>query len=932
MISDNSEQLVDCWPDEAELEKLSPMMKLYISTRKQYPDCLLFYRLGDFYELFFNDAVTASRELELALTGKACGLERRAPMCGVPFHAVDTYISRLVEKGYRVAICEQVEDPKQAKGLVKRAVIRIVTPGTNLDQGAMDDSKNNYLCSIFCVNQEGKDVFGVSYVDISTGDFYVTELESAKLVTDEIDKLEPKELLCCPEIELYGIALSELKHRHDFVVTSLSNAYFDTDDAAKELTAHFHKKSVLELGLAGYSSGISCAGAILRYLHETQMNELGNIDELVTYKSGKYMILDSATRRNLELTENMHDAGKKNTLLWVLDKTKTAMGARLLRNTVLQPLIDSKEINDRLDAIEELNKNMVTREEIREYLSRIHDLERIMVKISYKSANARDLLSFGTSIKMLPDIILQAKELKGDRLSKLAEEIDSLSDLENMISQSINEDAPLVIREGNLIKAGFDSTVDELRSARTNGKEWLAKLEEDQRNLTGIKGLKVKFNNVFGYYLEVTNSYKNLVPESWERKQTTVNSERYTIPELKEIENKILTAQDRLNEIEYEIFSSVRDKIAENSMRIQKTAKALAALDVYCSLSYVAEHFNYVRPVFNNKGYLSIKGGRHPVIEKVIKREGFIPNDLTLNDSEDRVAIITGPNMAGKSTYMRQCALIVIMAQLGSFIPADSADLCIVDRVFTRVGASDDLASGRSTFMVEMSEVANILKNATRNSLLILDEIGRGTSTFDGLAIAWAVTEYILKKNRIGAKTLFATHYHELTELEGKLPGIKNYNIAVRENGKDIVFLRKIVKGGADKSYGIQVARLAGLPEEVLERASELVEQLSCSDLADNARIISEAAGIKENKKGQKSEKPCFDGQFSLFSANGAENAGNAAGAGNSENVLEESVSVSVNSTEREVLEELKMLDVDNLRGVEAIQILDELKQKLKTV
>ncbi len=907
-VSQYGEELASAFPGADEYEMLSPMMKLYVNTKKEYSECILFYRLGDFYEMFFDDALKVSKELELALTGKNCGLSKRAPMCGIPFHAVDGYITKLVEKGYRVAICEQMEDPRFAKGLVKRDVIRIVTPGTNLDSGSLEESKNNYLCCIFIENDKGKDIYGLSTVDISTGDFYVTQFDSVKMAEDEIDKYEPSELICSPSFEISGVDISRTTQKHNIIITELDEEYFDEEQAKKSLTDYF-KQDMDMLGLNGYTAGIVCAGAIMKYLHDTQKNNRLTITKIIPYKSGRYMVIDSSTRRNLELTETMRNGEKKGTLLWVLDKTKTAMGARYLRNCTEQPLLDKNEINERLDAIEELNNNMVAREEIREDLNTVYDLERIMVKIGYKSANARDLLNFNQSIRILPDIKSKLGEMKSSFLKQIYNDLDDLKDLNSMISAGISEDAPLTLKEGGLIKKGYNAEVDELRMAKTDGKEWLSKLENDEKEKTGIKGLKIKYNNVFGYYFDVTNSYKNLVPDNWVRKQTTVNSERYTTPELKELESKILSAQDRLGDIEYELFSVIRDTVADNATRVQKTARAVAMLDTFASLSYVSEHNNYVRPSINSDGVINIHGGRHPVVEAMCRDGGFVANDVYLDNADNRISVITGPNMAGKSTYMRQCALIVIMAQIGSFVPAQSADISLTDRVFTRVGASDDLSSGQSTFMVEMTEVANILKNATRQSLLVLDEIGRGTSTFDGLAIAWAVTEYISKKNKIGAKTLFATHYHELTELEGKLNGVKNYNIAVKENGRDIIFLRKIVRGGADKSYGIQVARLAGLPEEVLNRATQLTQMLSDNDLIEKTKLITEIKDISQKSAANASAKKDSDAgqQLSLFSAE-----------------------ASITNREREIIEEIKMIDIDNLRGIEAIERLDGFKKKLQ--
>lgn len=817
-------------------EALTPMMQKYLETKNEYKDCILFYRLGDFYEMFFEDAITASKELEITLTGKNCGLEERAPMCGIPYHAVDTYLSKLVSKGYKVAICEQVEDPKLAKGLVKREVTRIVTPGTNLNTQALDETKNNYLmCIIYTTN-----AYGVSIVDITTGDYYVTEIDSERKLLDEINKFVPSEIICNESFMVSGIDLEDLRHRLNITISPIESWFYDEELTKRALRSHFKVGSLEGLGLKDYSIGTIAAGAVLQYLYETQKSELGHISHLTPYETSKFMIIDSSSRRNLELVETLREKQKRGSLLWVLDKTKTAMGARLLRSFIEQPLIDKKEINERLDAISELNDDYITREEIREYLNPIYDLERLISKVVYQSANPRDLIAFQHSLAMLPHIKNLLDGARCKLLKNIYEDIDGLEDVTSLIEDAIIEDPPLAVKEGGIIKDGFNEEVDKLRRAKTDGKTWLAELEEKERANTGIKNLRIKFNKVFGYYLEVTNSYKDMVPETWSRKQTLTNAERYITPELKELEDMILGAEDKLFALEYQLFCQVRDTIAKEMQRIQQSAKAIALLDVFASLATVAGQQDYVRPHINSKGIIDIKEGRHPVVEKMMNNDMFISNDTYLDNKSNRVSIITGPNMAGKSTYMRQTALIVLMAQIGSFVPAKSADIGIVDRIFTRVGASDDLASGQSTFMVEMTEVANILRNATKDSLLILDEIGRGTSTFDGLSIAWAVVEHISNTRLLGAKTLFATHYHELTELEGALEGVNNYCIAVKEQGDDIVFLRKIIKGGADKSYGIQVAKLAGVPENVLSRAREIVKELTDNDIANKARTILE--------------------------------------------------------------------------------------------
>lgn len=813
---------------------ITPMMQQYLETKKQYKDCIIFYRLGDFYEMFFEDAITASKELEITLTGKNCGLEERAPMCGVPYHAVDSYLNKLVTKGYKVAIVEQVEDPATAKGIVKREVVRIVTPGTNLNTSALDETKNNYLMSIVCV----ENCFGIAIVDITTGDFFVTEVENNRALLDEIYKFMPSEIICNDAFLLTGIDIDDLKNRLNITIFQLESWYFDDDMCKKALTDHFKVYDLSALGIDNYDVGTNAAGALMQYLTETQKNSLSHLTQIIPYSTNKFMILDTSTRRNLELCETLREKQKRGSLLWVLDKTKTAMGARMLRSYIEQPLIDKESIIKRQKAIEELNKSLITRDELREYLSPIYDLERLISKVAYKSANPRDLIALLNSLKMLPHIKTVIQDFKSPLFKEITEELDVLDDITSLIDNSINEDPPINIKEGGIIKEGYNEEVDRLRKAKTEGKTWLAELETKEKEKTGIKGLKIKYNKVFGYYLDVTNSYKDLVPDYYVRKQTLTNSERYTTDELKQLEDVILGAEDKLFSLEYNIFSEIRDEISSQVVRIQTTAKALAKIDVFASLAYVAEHNNYVKPNINEKGIIDIKNGRHPVVEKMMPDSMFVTNDTYLDMNNNRVSIITGPNMAGKSTYMRQTALITLMAQIGSFVPATSANIGVCDKIFTRVGASDDLASGQSTFMVEMTEVANILRNATPKSLLILDEIGRGTSTFDGLSIAWAVVEHICDIKLLGAKTLFATHYHELTELEGTMKGVNNYCISVKEQGDNIVFLRKIVKGGADKSYGIQVAKLAGVPDSVINRAKELVAELSNADITAKAKEI----------------------------------------------------------------------------------------------
>ena len=827
------------------MAELTPMMKQYMETKSQYQDCILFYRLGDFYEMFFEDALTASRELEITLTGKNCGQEEKAPMCGVPYHAVEGYLNRLVAKGYKVAICEQVEDPKTTKGIVKREVVRIVTPGTNLDTQALDETKNNYIMCIVYI----ADRYGVSVADISTGDYFVTEIPDSAKLLDEIYRFSPSEIICNEAFYMSGVDMDGMKDRLGITIYSLESWYFDDEVCRKKLLEHFEVSSFAGLGLADYDCGIISAGALLQYLLETQKNSLSNLTHITPYAAGKFMMIDSSTRRNLELCETLREKQKRGSLLWVLDKTKTAMGARTLRKYVEQPLIDKKKIEARLDMVEELKNNMICREELREYLNPIYDLERLIGRISYKTANPRDLLAFRNSIAMVPHIKRLLGEFTSDALKELEQELDPLEDLEDLITRAIVEEPPITVREGGMIRDGYNEEADRLRHAKTEGKTWLAELEARERESTGIKNLKVKYNKVFGYYFEVTNSFKDLVPEYFIRKQTLTNAERYTTDELKNLEDVILGAEDKLFSLEYDLFCGVRDAIAAEVVRIQKTARAVAAVDVFVSLSVVATRSNYVKPQINEKGTIQIKGGRHPVVEKMMRDDMFVANDTILDNSRNRISIITGPNMAGKSTYMRQTALIVLMAQIGSFVPADQANIGICDRIFTRVGASDDLASGQSTFMVEMTEVANILRNATRNSLLVLDEIGRGTSTFDGLSIAWAVVEHISNTKLLGAKTLFATHYHELTELEGTIAGVKNYCIAVKEQGDDIVFLRKIVRGGADKSYGIQVAKLAGVPDSVISRAKEIASELTENDITAKAKeIAAVSANVVQHK------------------------------------------------------------------------------------
>ena len=883
---------------------MTPMMQQYCKTKEEYKDCILFYRLGDFYEMFFDDAITASRELEITLTGKDCGMEERAPMCGIPYHAYENYMNRLVEKGYKVAICEQVEDPKTAKGIVKREVIQIVTPGTNMSANSLNETKNNYLMSIY----RGEH-YGISFADITTGDFYTTEVDRFSKVMDEIAKFAPVEILINETIteEEDGEYMARLDQLHDkehTMVSVMEDWYYETEMDERLIKEQFHVMNLEGLGLKDLSDAACSVGCLIYYLKDTQKGCVDHINHISTYHVEDYVVLDSASRRNLELCETMRDKNKRGSLLWVLDKTKTAMGARTLRAMVEQPCIRKDRIEERLDAVEAFNDSMITRDELREYLSAVYDLERLMTRITLKSANPRDLIAFKNSIGILPHVKSILREFQTGLLAQYESELDELEDLYAAIDAAIIEEPPILIKEGGMIKDGYNTTVDELKHAKSDGKQWLLDLEAKEREATGIKNLKIKFNKVFGYYFDVTNSFKDQVPDYFIRKQTLANSERYSTDELEDIAGKILGAEDRLYGLEYDLFCELRDKLGLEVKRVQKTAKIIADLDAIASLAYVAEKNHFVRPSMNEEGRINIIEGRHPVVEKVLDNDSFITNDTYLDNDLNRVSIITGPNMAGKSTYMRQVALIVLMAQIGSFVPAKSADIGIVDRIFTRVGASDDLASGQSTFMVEMSEVANILRNATANSLLILDEIGRGTSTFDGLSIAWAVVEYISSKDLLGAKTLFATHYHELTELEGKLEGVNNYCISVKEAGDDIVFLRKIIKGGADKSYGIQVAKLAGVPEVVLARAKEIAAELSEHDItvtaaADIMPKILEDVHSKGKSKGRSKDTA---GQLSLFG----------------------------NAEESSVVADIKALDLSNMTPMKALLYLNDLQERLK--
>lgn len=881
---------------DVNINDVTPMMQHYIKMKAEYKDAILFYRLGDFYEMFFEDAKIVSRELELTLTGKNCGLPERAPMCGVPFHAADSYINRLVNKGYKVAICEQLEDPKDAKGIVKRGVIRVVTPGTNIDAASLDETKNNYLMSVVFVS----DRFGIAISDVSTGDFYVTEESSLRSFLNEMNKYKPTEIICNEAFQISGIDMDELRDHRHISVSVLDNYYFEEDLAKRLLTKHFKVSSLKSLDLEDEALGTVAAGATFQYLKETQKSDLNTITHIEVYRDSNYMMIDSSSRRNLELTETLRDKEKRGSLLWVLDHTRTAMGARRLRSDIEQPLRNKEDIEARLDAVEDLLTSVADREEIREYLGPVYDLERLMTRISYKTANPRDLVAFRNSIQVLPGIKQVLENFSSAKIRSINDQLDPLSDLYQLVESAIAEEPPISVHDGGILREGYRADVDELRSMRTNGKTWLANLEETEREKTGIKNLRIRYNKVFGYFIEVTNSYKEFVPDRYIRKQTLTNAERFYTDELKEMEDKILGSEDRLTHLENQIYFEILSEISSQVERIQKTAKALSQLDVLISLAITAEKNHYCRPRINENGTLKIEKGRHPVVEKMIPAGTFIDNDTILDNKDNRMAIITGPNMAGKSTYMRQTALIVLMAQIGSFVPAKSANISIVDRIFTRVGASDDLASGQSTFMVEMNEVANILMNATKDSLLILDEIGRGTSTFDGLSIAWAVVEYVSNPKLIGAKTLFATHYHELTELEGKLPGVHNYCSAVKEGNDGIVFLRKIVTGGADRSYGIEVAKLAGLPEAVIDRATELQEQLANNDLSQIAESIAVSSQKKDKKK--KKEDDLDFQQLSFFAT----------------------------ETDDDIIQEIRDLDLSNMTPLDALNQLNRIQNKVK--
>ena len=870
------------------MAEFSPMMKHYLQMKEEYSDCIVFYRLGDFYEMFFDDAKTASRELELTLTGKDCGQEERAPMCGIPFHAAESYIARLIEKGYKVAICEQLEDPKTAKGIVKRDVIRVVTPGTVIESNMLDEKKNNYIMSIY---KKGI-YFGLAVCDVTTGEFLSTKIEDNNnfaLLLDEISKYNPAEIIVNKMLFNCKEEIDEIKLRFKAYINCFDEEMFKKD--AEHLIESYNFIDDSEKKIEDINERILQIPAInglLDYLNQTQKIKLEHINIIKMYSTSKYMSLNITSRRNLELTEKMNNKGKKGTLLWVLDKTYTSMGGRLLRKWINEPLIDVIEINKRLNAVEELKDNLIFRGDITDCLKRIYDIERLVGKIAYGNTNARDMISLKNSLKQLPYLKNILGTSKSELLQNLYINLDELTDIHDLIEKAIVEDPPIAITEGGIIKLGYNEEVDELKNATTQGKNWLIELEAKEKEETGIKNLKVGFNKVFGYYFEVTKSYLNQVPDRYIRKQTLANCERYITEELNDLESKILGAEGKVVDLEYKLFIEIRSKIAVNIERLQKASNIVSILDVLTSFAIIAEDLNYIKPEVNDEGIIDIQGGRHPVIEKMLPEGNFIDNDTYLDNATDRLSIITGPNMAGKSTYMRQVALITLMAQIGCFVPASSAKIGVVDKIFTRVGASDDLSMGQSTFMVEMMEVAEILREATEKSLVILDEIGRGTSTYDGLSIAWAVVEYIANKEKCGAKTLFATHYHELTELEAQIEGVKNYSIAVKEKGEDVIFLRKIVKGGTDESYGVHVARLAGVPKEVTKRANEILRGL------ERKSVLGKKNLEKENKK-------VATGQLDMY-----------------------------NYKLAELAHEIDKINLNELTPIDALNILVKMKDKIK--
>lgn len=875
------------------------MMKQYLEIKEKHKDSILFFRLGDFYEMFFDDAITASKELEIALTGRDCGQKERAPMCGVPFHSADTYISKLIEKGYKVAICEQVEDPSKSVGLVKRDVVRVITPGTVIDPNMLDEKENNYLCCIY-LDQMG---YGLAYVDVSTGDFFTTEVEpeNSNIIDslfDELGKIMPKEIICNDFIYSNESVSLKLKQKFECMMNPYHEWVFDFDFAEESIKKHFSVISLDGLGLRDKRYSIIASGTLIEYLRETQKISFYHINKIIQYSSHNYMVLDVNTRRNLELTETIRGKTKKGSLLWVLDNTSTAMGGRLLKKWIEEPLLDKKSIEYRLNIVEYLVDNLMLINDLKTLLKEVYDIERLMSKVIYGTCNARDMIALKDSIEVFPQIKAFLSATNSKELLDISYELDGLEDIHDLIDKSIVDDPPFSVREGGIIKKEYNNEIKSLREASVQGKEWLSQLEEQERIKTGIKNLKIGFNKVFGYFIEVSKGNIKYVPDYFIRKQTLANSERYITPELKEMESKILGAEDKMIALEYQIFVSIRDKIASEVKRIQEASKIIAKIDALISLALTALNNNYIRPNINTEGLINIKDGKHPVVEKVLEEGLFVPNDTYLNNTDSRVLIITGPNMAGKSTYMRQVALIVLMMQIGSFVPAEEADICIVDRIFTRIGASDDLSQGQSTFMVEMSEVANILNNATKDSLLILDEIGRGTSTYDGLSIAWAVIEHISNPKEIGAKTLFATHYHELTELENKINGIINYKILVQEKGEDIIFLRKIKKGGADRSYGIEVAKLAGVRTDVINRAYEILQDLEKRDESKSEVAIS--VSKKDTSKNSNIDNSL---QLDLF-----------------------------NIKRSKLIDKIKSLEVEKLTPIDAINILYKIREESKEI
>lgn len=870
------------------MAEYSPMMQHYLATKEKYKDCILFYRLGDFYEMFFDDAVNVSQELELTLTGKDCGQEQRAPMCGIPYHAAESYIAKLVQNGHKVAICEQLEDPKLAKGIVKRDVIRVVTPGTVTESNLLEEKKNNFIMSIF---KKGI-FFGIAICDISTGDFYASEIKEEnnfERLLDEISRYSPSEIIANEMLTGCEEEISKIKERFDVYISEEPEEKFSEDtENIYEQYALFDDKGNIVKDLEKRLFAVSAINGLIKYIEDTQKTKLEHINRITIYTITKYMSLDINARRNLELTEKMRDKSKKGTLLWVLDKTSTSMGGRLLRRWISDPLIDENEINERLEAVEELKDNIILRGELLDKLKGVYDMERLAGKIAYGNVNARELNSLKASSGKLPEIKSMIKNSRSKMLRNLYEELDSLEDIYELIEKAIVDDPPILVTEGGVIKMGYNPEIDELKTAMTQGKTWLVQLEAREKEETGIKGLKVGYNKVFGYYLEVTKSNLALVPDRYIRKQTLTGGERYITEELKELESKVLGAEEKVVGLEYQAFVQIREQIKSQIQRVQKSAFAISKLDVLCSFAQVAEDLNYCKPEVDRSGIIDIKEGRHPVIEKMLPAGSFVANDTYMDKESNRLSIITGPNMAGKSTYMRQVALITLMAQIGSFVPATSAHIGVVDKIFTRVGASDDLSMGQSTFMVEMMEVANILKEATSNSLVVLDEIGRGTSTYDGLSIAWAVAEYIEDKEKCGAKTLFATHYHELTGLENTLEGVKNYSIAVKEKGEDIIFLRKIVEGGTDESYGVHVARLAGVPKVVTQRANEILKQIERKNVLTNKTVE------KENKKQ-------VSGQLDMF-----------------------------NFKLAEIAHELDKVNINELTPIDALNTLVKIKEEMK--